>query len=197
MIFDRRSSAVTLLAFLCPLFVAGGPAHAQTLPFSAAEARAEFSRVARTGGYWATSNAAYVQNGGEPDEYRMAFALAPDGYSITGCMWGDPAPENVRPFWRFFHAWDPTENAILAYQSSPSGAVAMGYQLRWQEGGTETIQGLHVPGADPLDVRHLSRAPHPDTLDSRSFQRPPYTGEWTARRSYVWIWRPSAEPVPC
>lgn len=162
-------------------------------------ARAQFQQVARPGGFWATSNERYATDGsGEPDEYRMAFTLGPDGNSISGCMWAGTASANATPFWYFFHGWDPTTNSILVYQSSPGGAVAIGRETQRPDGEMEAIQTLHIPGAEPEQVRHLNRTVHPDTLDSRSFGGSG-DGETTSvpRRSYVWTWEPSSAKNPC
>ena len=177
----------------------GQEVEGQADPLTVEEVRARFEDMARPGGYWATSNARYqTPESGEPDEYRMAFSLTPDGHSISGCMWGSPQPEGSLPFWFFFHAWDPTTSSILAYQSSPGGGVAIGREHRAPDGGLESIQILRFPGAEDQRVRHLNRAVHPDTLDSRSFNGSEGDeGEWEPRRSYTWIWRPSQEVNPC
>lgn len=171
----------------------------QSLAMTVEYARAEFERMDRSGGYWVTSNAAYATEGsGEPDEYRMSFTASPDGYSISGCMWGDPAPEGAPPFWRFFNAWDPTTESVLAYQSSPGGGVAIGQERRWAEGGTESVQTLLFPGTPPSRVRHLNRVMEDGRLDSRSFEpSPDHPETWLPRRAYVWEWRDSGEPTPC
>ncbi|NNF25985.1 MAG: hypothetical protein HKN73_02030 [Gemmatimonadetes bacterium] len=164
-----------------------------------ADVREQFEQMARPGGFWATSNAEYATpESGEPNEYRMAFTLTSDGHSISGCMWGSPTPEGASPFWFFFHAWDPTTNSVLAYQSSPSGAVAIGREIRAADGGMESIQDLKFPGGENQRVRHLNRRVHPDTLASRSFDGSSTSeDEWEPRRSYTWIWRASQESNPC
>jgi len=179
----------------------GEPASAalQEGALGAEAARAQFHRVARPGGFWAASKERYAAEGsGEPDEYRMAFTPAPDGNSISGCMWAGPGSTDATPFWYFFHGWDPTTKSILVYQSSPGGAVAIGRETRRPDGVMEAIQTLHIPGAGTEPVRHLNRAIHRDTLDSRSFvgSRDGETG-WVPRRSYVWVWQPSSGSVPC
>lgn len=181
-----------VVALLCPRedVVAQGTA------LTASEVRADFARMTRSGGFWATSNAAYAREGsGEPAEYRMRFDLSPDGFSMSGCMWADAGPGAAAPFWRFFHAWDPTTESVLVYQVAPSGAVAIGSEGRAEAGGTESVQTLHIPGAADTRVRHLNRTVHADTLDSRSFDA---SGDgWVPRREYTWIWRATAERGPC
>ena len=168
-------------------------------PLTASEAQNEFERMARTGGYWATSNADYaVPGGGEPEEYRMAFAMTPDGFGMRGCMWGASEATPTPPFWHFFHAWDPSREAVLAYQASPSGSVAVGWEHRARDGGRESVQTLHAPDGAALEVRHLNRPLTADSILSRSFQRSSTSsGEWEPRRSYTWVWRTTTEPVPC
>ncbi|NNF26363.1 MAG: hypothetical protein HKN73_03960 [Gemmatimonadetes bacterium] len=197
---DHRSTRVMGMAALALVGCLGGQeVQGQAEPLSVAEVREQFEQMARPGGYWATSNAEYATpESGEPDEYRMAFALTPDGHSISGCMWGSPAPENASPFWFFFHAWDPTTHSVLAYQSSPSGAVAIGREVRGADGGMESIQTLKFPGGEEQRVRHLNRQVHPDTLASRSFNGSSTSdAAWEPRRSYTWIWRASPEVNPC
>lgn len=181
------------------LALATSPVGAQSMPMTVEYARADFERMDRTGGYWVTSNAAYATaDSGEPEEYRMSFTAAPDGYSISGCMWGDPAPAEAPPFWRFFHAWDPTTESVLVYQSSPGGGVAIGSERIWADGGTEAIQTLLFPGTPETTVRHLNRVMDDGRLDSRSFDASPDAPDgWIARRAYVWEWRDSSEPTPC
>lgn len=183
------------------LALAGGLGHqelqGQAGALSLEEVRGQFEGMARAGGYWVTSNDRYATpESGEPDEYRMAFVLAPDGHSISGCMWGAPATEGAGPFWYFFHAWDPTTSSILAYQSSPGGGVAIGREVRSPDGGMESIQTLKFPGGENQRVRHLNRPLHADTLESASFDGSA-DGEWQPRRSYTWTWRPSSEVRPC
>ena len=182
--------------------VAVAPVAAQAVPLTEEGARESFTRIARNGGYWATSNAAYyTEASGEPTEYRMSFTAAADGYSDSGCMWGDPAPPGATPFWRFFHAWDPTTSSVLLYQSSPWGGIAIGKETGWAPGGTESIQVMHAPGAEDTSVRHLNRAVHADTLDSRSFGGPVGTdgtvSTWAPQRAYTWVWRASSDVIPC
>jgi hypothetical protein len=162
------------------------------------EVRQEFLHMARPGGYWAASNAAYVDQGpGEQDEYLMAFRLAPDGLSIAGCMWGFVDGARSGPFWYFFRAWDPTTGSVLAYQSSPGGAVAIGREVSWPEGGREAVQALQFPGGDIQSVRHLNEFVTPDSLWSRSFRMSDGETDWTPQREYVWIWTPSEATPPC
>ncbi|MDH3296727.1 MAG: hypothetical protein OEM23_03475 [Gemmatimonadota bacterium] len=159
-------------------------------------AREVLSASARTGGWWVTSNAAYwTEDSGEPREYALMFELEPGGFSMRGCLWGVSNGEATAPYWYFFHAWDPSERAILAYQVSPTGVVAIGHERPTGPRATEAIQRLHVPGQDPAGIRHLNEWPHPDTLESRSFDQ---RGDgWEPRRSYTWIWTPSTGPGAC
>lgn len=196
----RRTRTITAVAAaILTLPSWAPPLLAQSSALTVEEAREDFARMGRDGGYWVASNETYaVAGSGEPDEYRMSFTTTADGYSVTGCMWGDSNDDATVPFWRFFHAWDPTTESVLAYQSSPGGGVAVGRERRWRDGGTEAIQTIVFPGGEPSRVRHLNRVLSDGRLDSRSFDPDPARpGAWIERRAYVWEWRPSAESVPC
>ena len=172
---------------------------AQQASLTAEQARSDFRRMARNGGYWVASNDRYTtEESGEPDEYRMAFELTPDGYSIVGCMWGSVGFERSEPFWYLMHAWDPTTETVLAYQSSPGGAIAIGRERPAEGGGMESIQTLRWTDGSTERVRHLNRPIDGNTLESRSFGSPDAgEGSWEPRRSYTWVWRPSEEVSPC
>lgn len=170
--------------------------------FTATEVREQFSLMSRSDGVWITSNEAYqALDPSEPDEYRMAFELAPDGYSIRGCMWGQSGASRSEPLWYLTHAWDPIEGAVIAYQSRPDGMVAIGRERPASGGGVESVQTLFVPGAPLTRVRHVNTHVGTDRIESQSFDGSVRDGEpsteWTERRSYVWRWTESSTPAPC
>lgn len=157
-------------------------------------ARGELAARARPDGWWETSNEAYMEEGA-PESFAMRFEGVPGGLANTGCLWGVRDGEIEGPYWYFYAAWDPGESAILIYQSSPGGAVAIGHQTD-ATGDRETVQTLHRPGQEPLWIRHTSEHPDADTLIDRSFTR--VDGAWEPSRKYTWHWTPAQgrEP-PC
>ena len=195
---DRRWLLLFLVVPILPAD-ASGQADAGSTGLTRDEIRADFERMARPNGYWVASNAAYLPAfPGEPEEYRMAFRRAPDGNSMRGCMWGATNGEATPVFWHFFYGWDPTRDGVLAYQSSAGGAVAIGWEHGSGDGEREAVQVLTAPNGSSRQIRHLNRSTHPDSMLSRSFERPAQGDqEWEARRTYTWVWYPTPDSRPC
>lgn len=168
-------------------------APSDTTAMTLQEARQMLAQRARSDGWWVTSNAAYVDEGADEwQTYAMRYVSVPGGLAITGCLWGETEGEVGGPFWYFYAAWDPVARAILVYQSSPGGAVAIGHQRR----SGETVQTLQGPEGPPLRIRHESVFAHPDTLRNRSFQEE--DGAWRERRRYTWVWTAAqGREAPC
>jgi len=165
-------------------------------PTTLQEARQILAARVHGDGWWVASNAVYADAPGESESYSMRYRAVPGGQAITGCLWGETGGAVDGPFWYFYAAWDPVERAILVYQSSPGGAVAIGHQRPGPAGVGETEQTLERPGQPAIRVRHTSEFPHPDTLVDRSFEEGPEG--WQARRSYEWIWTPpGGREAPC
>jgi hypothetical protein len=194
-----RSAARLALLALASLSLPPSPLGAQEeATFSAAEARSHLQSTARAGGYWLASNEEYwTAESGEPRAYAIAWTPIGTGFAATGCMWGVDGETVSGPYWHFFSAWDPTRDAILAYQVAPRGAVAIGHITPRTDGieGVEILQDLVYPAGASIEVRHLERTTR-DTREDESFQRDD-DGPWQAGRSYRWVWTEDAAPTPC
>jgi hypothetical protein len=156
------------------------------------QARQVLAARSRPGGWWVTSNAAYAEGTEETASYAMQFQPVPGGLASTGCLWGETDAEVFGPYWYFYAAWDPVEEAILVYQSSPGGAAAIGHQTSERE----TVQTIQLPGQPAFRIRHTSEFPDPDTLVDQSFNE--VDGAWQERRQYTWVWTPAeGRESPC
>jgi hypothetical protein len=196
----RRRAVCTLLAAgamggsVAPRTAAAqeADAGAVTGAMTVRQARETLAARARPGGWWVASNAEYREGTQETDFYAMSFRTVPGGLASTGCLWGETDGEVFGPYWHFFAAWDPGEEAVLVYQSSPGGAVAIGHE----RAGGATVQTIHVPGQAPMRIRHTSDTSDPDLLIDRSFDE--VDGAWQPRRQYTWVWTPAeGRKPPC
>ncbi len=189
-------------AFLFFFGTAGGPAAPPAHPTGPAAVadtawRAHFSFLARAGGVWLTSNAAYrTAENGEAEAYGMRYTYNLGRTSLSGCLWGETGGRKVGTYWHFFASWDPLRHTVQFYQSGAGGMVGIGDEAPAADtAATEMVQAFVAPDGSARRVRHLSTRVHADTLRTESFDATP--SGWTPNRTYVWIRRPGDATRGC
>ena len=143
------------------------------------------SLEAEARGVWIASNAAYQEEDGGIERYGIDWSAEPGGLSGSACLWGERAGDQT-VFWRFARLWDPVEGRGIVHQTSPSGAVAIGYQDGTPD---ELVQTLVQPDGRRVDIRHVTDVEGDSVRVDRTFQRPDASSAWVEGRTYRWVRR--------
>lgn len=143
--------------------------------------------MARSVGMWIGDNSEY-QSEQEPfDQYGIEWSWGLGEKTLRGRLFGLKDGEEQGTFWEFIQFWDPAKQKVMVYQFGGDGTVGKG-ELEWvDEHSTRLLQTFTSLNGSSFTAGHRTTTDGSEQTGI-SFDVDA-DGNWTPRRSYLWIKR--------
>jgi hypothetical protein len=142
-------------------------------------------------GRWIADNAKYKAENEPFDAYGTEWKWGLGKKSLKGRLFALKEGKEVATIWEFHSYWHPQEKRVVQTQFGGDGTFATGWMRATGEKTTESLERFFGADGSVFQVGHRAEL-RASEVHMQSFDVSE-SGEWKARRSYVWKLQ-SAQP---